>query len=347
MKLKAYFHKTLNSVLKILKRYNYTIIEKQHLYEWQRNLQTQPSYKPSALPKEAEEYLQLDNPRLQDLQSRYDSFNSEVTAPLTWTDDLVRPEDVLYPRGDNAYVWQLRGQNMNSMAYALTTYYVKSIDNLRLLEKLKEDNLFGNFTFHIGNKFISRDLLDSIMEIYFLEKHLNLSDLKDMTILDIGAGYGRLAHRMTSALPNIKEYLCTDGVAVSSFISDYYLRFRGLEDRAKVIPLDRIENTLCYKSVDLAINIHSFSECNISAIDWWMSLLKKSKVKYLMIVPNSGSHGGEHLLTNDGKDFGEVIEKHGYKLAVKNPKYRDPIVQKYAINPTYHYLFQLQESKPA
>ena len=185
------------------------------------------------------------------------------------------------------------------------------------------------------------------MEIYFLEKHLNLSDLKDLTILDIGAGYGRLAHRMASALPNIKEYLCTDGVAISSFISDYYLRFRGLEDRAKVIPLDRIENTLCYKSVDLAINIHSFSECTISAIDWWMSLLKKSKVKYLMIVPNSGDHGGDHLLTNDGKDFGEVIEKHGYKLAVKNPKYRDPIVQKYAINPTYHYLFQLQESKPA
>lgn len=66
-----------------------------------------------------------------------------------------------------------------------------------------------------------------------------------------------------------------------------------------------------------------------------------------MIVPNSGKHGGELLLTNDGKDFGEVIEKHGYKLVAKEPKYRDPVVQKYAINPTYHYLFELQKGKPA
>jgi hypothetical protein len=61
-----------------------------------------------------------------------------------------------------------------------------------------------------------------------------------------------------------------------------------------------------------------------------------------MIVPNANNHGGELLLTNDGKDFGEVIEKHGYTLVAKDPKYRDPVVQEYAINPTYHYLFELQ-----
>lgn len=341
--------KALNS---ILKRYDYEIIKiwrlqyyknlASNLYEWQKHPQTEPSYKQSELPIGSEEYLQLNNPRLQDLQTRYNSFNSKVTAPLVWTDDLVRPEDILYFRGDNAYVWQLRGANMNIMAYALTTYYVKSIDKLGLLEQVEEDNLFGNFTFHIDNKLISRDLLDSIMEIYFLEKHLNLSDSKDMTVLDIGAGYGRLAHRMTNALPNIKEYLCTDGVAISSFISEYYLRFRGLEDRAKVIPLDRIEKILSNRPVDLAVNIHSFSECKITAIDWWLSLLEKSKVKYLMIVPNSGKHGSELLLTNNGKNFGEIIEKHGYKLMAKDPKYRDPIVQEYAINYTYYYLFELQ-----
>lgn len=231
---------------------------------------------------------------------------------------------------------------MNIMAYALTTFYVKSIDNLGLLELLEEDDSFGIFTFRIGNRLMSRDLLDSIMEIYFLEKHLSLSLSKDMTILDIGAGYGRLAHRMVGALPNIQTYLCTDAVAISSFISEYYLRFRGIEGRAKVVPLDEIANTLRDRAVNIAVNIHSFSECRISDIDWWLSLLEKHRVKYLMIVPNSGSHGSERLLTNDGKDFGEVIEKHGYKLAAKDPKYREPVVQKYAVNPTYHYLFELQ-----
>lgn len=339
MGLKTYLRKALNS---LLKRYDYEIIESRRLYEWQKCPEAQPSYKQSRLTKEATDYLQQNNPRLQELQARYTIFSNEVTAPLVWTDGYVRPDDILYFRGDNAYVWQLRGPNMNIMAYALTTLYVKSIDNFGLLELLKEDDSFGIFTFRLDNRLMSRDLLDSIMEIYFLEKHLSLSLSKDMTILDIGAGYGRLAHRMVGALPNIQNYLCTDAFAISSFISEYYLRFRSIEGRAKVIPLDEIENTLRNRAVNIAVNIHSFSECRISDIDWWLSLLEKHGVKYLMIVPNSGNHGGERLLTNDGKDFGEVIEKHGYKLVTKDPKYRDPVVQKYAINPTYHYLFELQ-----
>ena len=78
---------------------------------------------------------------------------------------------------------------MDIMAYALTTYYVKSIDKLGLLDQLVEDDYFGNFTFLVDNKKISRDLLDSITEIYFLEKHLNVSSLVGLKVLDIGAGH--------------------------------------------------------------------------------------------------------------------------------------------------------------
>jgi len=337
MGMKTRLRKALNS---LLKHYGYEIIDSL-LYEWQKCPQTLASYKQSIMPKEAASYLQQNNPRLKDLQTRYTVFNNEVTAPLAWTDAYVRSFSMLSFRGDNAYIWQLRGPNMNIMAYALATFYVKSIDKLGLLEMLEEDDLFGNFAFSIDNRLISRDLLDSIMEIYFLEKHLNVSLSKDLTILDIGAGYGRLAHRMVGALPSIQNYFCTDAIAISTFISEYYLGFRNLEGRAKVVPLDEIENTLRNRAVNIAVNIHSFSECRISAIDWWLSLLEKYRVKYLMIVPNSGNHGGRLLLTNDGKDFGEVIEKHGYKLMAKDPKYRESVVQKYAINPTYHYLFEL------
>ena len=90
-------------------------------------------------------------------------------------------------------------------------------------------------------------------------------------MLDIGAGYGRLAHRMVSALPGVERYLCTDAVAVSTFVSDYYLRFRGME-KALAIPLDVIDNSLRDYPVDLAINIHSFSECQTRAIEWWIRL---------------------------------------------------------------------------
>lgn len=346
MQLKPYLQKVEKSAVYALNSLfgyrNYRLIEGRLLYEWQKASEEKPTYNRSALPEGASDYLHKDNPKLEHLNKNYNTFNTEVTTPLVWTDAHVKPDDVVYFRGDNAYVWQLRGQNMNIMGYALTTYYVKSIDKLGLLNLLKEDDLFGNFTFRIDNRVISRDLLDSIMEIYFLEKHLNISKLNKATILDIGAGYGRLAHRMASAIPQISSYLCTDAVAISSFISDYYIKFRKLDKIAKVIGLDAVEKTLGTEPVDIAINIHSFSECKISAIDWWLSLLSRYKVKYLMIVPNAGDHGGERLLTHENEDFGEVIEKHGYKLIAKEPKFRDPVVQKFGINPTYHYLFELQ-----
>ncbi len=346
MRIKPYLRKTWNSAHRLLNsglsHLHYKLVETELLYEWQVAPEPSLSYNPSKLPDGAANYLQATNPTLQNLQHQYTLFDKQVTTPLVWTDARVRPEDILYFRGDNAYVYQLRGPNMNIMAYALTTLYVKSIDSLGLLTRLSEDDCFGNYTFTIDNKCVSRDLLDSIMEIDFLEKHLNLSQSDDMTILDIGAGYGRLAHRMVTALPNIQRYLCTDAVAISSFISDYYLRFRGTTDKTQIVPLHNIETTLNQQPVKLAINIHSFSECTISAIAWWLALLQKQAVKYLMIVPNAGNHGGQQLLTHDGQDFGAVIEAHGYKLMAKEPKYRDLLIQQFAINPTYYYLFELQ-----
>ena len=335
MGMKRQLRKVLNS---LLKRYGYEIIDSRLLYEWQTTPQTGLSYNRSRLPDDAVGYLKPSNPRLRELQARYADFDNDVTNPLVWTQDYISPDDLLYFRGDNGYLWQLRGlnMNMNVMGYALTTYYVRSIDKLGLLDKLDEDDLFGIFCFNIDNRLVSRDLLDSIIEIYFLEKYLSFSTSKSLTLLDIGAGYGRLAHRMLNALPNIAAYLCTDAVPASTFISEYYLRYRNLEGRAKVVPLDEVEHILRNYTVDIAVNIHSFSECRLPAIEWWFSILAKYRIPNLMIVPNP-----PELRTNDGVDFGDIVKKHGYKLIAKDPKYSDSVLQKYAINPNYHYLFEL------
>lgn len=320
----------------LVQHFGYRIVADRNLYEWQKTpFETQPRM--SKLPEDAANYLVVNNPRLRELQTRYADFNSGVTAPLTWTDTYVRPEEMLHFRGDNAYVWQARTMSMNIMAYALTMYYAKSIDDLGLLENLEEDDYFGVHNYAIDDRLVSRDLLDSISEIYFLEKHLNVSSHANLSVLDIGAGYGRLAHRMISSLPNIAQYLCTDAYPISTFISEYYLRFRNLERKAKVVPLDEIEHVLGSSAVDIAVNIHSFSECRISAIEWWLSLLAKRRIRNLMIVPNPPD-----LRTNDGIDFGNIIEKHGYQLVAKDPKYRDPVVHEFAINPSYYYLFELR-----
>jgi|GEM_PF-6247832 hypothetical protein len=36
-----------------------------------------------------------------------------------------------------------------------------------------------------------------------------------------------------------------------------------------------------------------------------------------------------------------VLTRHGYRLVAKEAKYLDPLVQHYAMNPTYYYLFAL------
>lgn len=341
MGVKKYIRKILN---KVLIHYGYEAIPIDILYDWQKQNYFQGGRKnnyESNVPEGARSHLRVNNPKLIELQKRYSVLDKAVTAPGLWKNDYLRAEDILYFRGDNAYVFQLRGENMNIMGYALTLFYLKSIDKLDLLSKLKEDDFFGIFTFTIDDKLVSRDLLDSIIEIYFIENHLNISSsCGNFNILDIGAGYGRLAHRFINAIPNV-HYYCTDAIALSTFISDYYLRFRKLEGRAKVVPLNEIEDLLKKQPIDIALNIHSFSECRISAVEWWASLLSKSRVRYLMIVPNSLDHGGTLLLTNDREDIKGIVEKHGYKLIFKDPKYRDPVLQKYAINPTYHYLFEL------
>jgi len=321
---------------KSLARYQYDIVPKTFIYDWQRgDLEQEP--RKIILPKNAREFLVSDNPVLLELEERFQNSDYPSDDVLKWTEDIVKAEDILYFRGHNAYVYQKGSCNRNLFGYLLAYYYTKSIDTMGLLDILKEDTAFGSITYDFDQLLVSRDLIDSILEIYFLENNLGIMSWNELSVLDIGAGYGRLAYRMSEALPNLKSYNCTDAIAVSSFIADYYLSYRGIKDKAGVIYLDRVKEDLEKGSVDLAVNIHSFSECTVNAIEWWLDLLAEKEVPNLIIVPNSG----EELLTNDGQDFLPLIEKYGYHLAALEPKYKDPVVQKYALNPDHYHLFKI------
>lgn len=312
------------------------------VYEWQRRGAAGPGRLDAPLSPDARAYLKSDNPKLLDLERRYAAFNSAVTTPLLWRVGHLRDEEIPSFRGDNAYVWQVRGMNSNVLGYGLTYYFLKSIDRLDLLGRMAEDGAFGCFSFEVGGSHVSRDLLDSIAEIYFLERHLQISEKSDFRILDIGAGYGRLAYRATSAWPGLGGYLCTDAVASSTFLSDFYLKYRGLGDgKARAVPLDEIEATVASGRIDLAVNIHSFSECQPATIDWWTGLIARNGVKHLMIVPNHTDSTGRQVLLNDKTPFTSILEKHGYRLVASEPKYGDPVVQRYGIFPAQHFLFEL------
>jgi hypothetical protein len=305
------------------------------------------SYRTTPLTPEAEAYLTRDNPRLRTLQERYRRMMLPVVDHSKWTPDFVETDiDLRYFRGENSYVAQHRDFNAVS-DYLLTAYYLKSIDRLGLFERLDEDELFGVCAFSFnGERLISRDLLDSITEIYFLEDTLGLSQRSDFTILDIGAGYGRLAHRLTTAFPAQLRALCVDAVPESTFLSEFYLRFRGVDDRARVVPCDEIEQTLASQQIDLVTNIHVFSTCTRTTVCSWLDLIRRHKVPYVMIVPNASNHGGTRLITTEkdyqGIDYLPELEVRDYKLVGQRPKFLAHSVQKHGVSPTCHYLFRLQ-----
>lgn len=267
------------------------------------------------LPAGAEETLRADNPRLTELREAYDALTYPSAVPSQWSDAFLKKNlSLAWFRGDNAYVWQLRlftgGAKTRNYLAMLD---IESRDKLGLFGKLKEDGLFGAFTFAFGDRVVSRDLLDSINEINYLDEHIGLSSMAAPTVLDIGAGYGRLAWRMDEALPNLGAYDCTDGVPISTFLCEYHLGFRKASDKVRVVPLSEIDTLR--DSYTVAVNVHSFSEQTHASINWWLGEIAKRDITWLMIVPNTP---GELLSTEVGgsrEDFMPDVLAAGYELA--------------------------------
>jgi hypothetical protein len=306
-----------------------------------RSAYTPASYAAAPLPAGAAEVLRWDHPRLLELRSRYRAFAAMV--PSQWTEGFVSREiDLQHFRGDNAYLWQLRNEG-DEARYLLTTYHVQETDRLGLLDRLREDGLFGAYCFDFnGRMLVSRDLLDSVLEINFLNRHLDIAARPGLTILDIGAGYGRLAYRLATALPELGRIYCTDAVPESTFLCEYYLQFRRVADRAEVVPLDEAALRLESARIDLATNIHSFSECTLASVTWWLELLRRAGVRHLMLA---AVNDGRLLTTErDGNriDFMAAIEASGFRLATVEKKYEGaPSLQRLGIAPdTVHFLFE-------
>ena len=347
MPIPAFLKRHLDAALA---RRGFERIASRLVYPWQRAPVDLPSHSGAPLPAGAEEALRADHPRLQELTRAYRELDSPLARDPVWTPELLATADLRQFRGDNPYVFQLRGRNLNELGYAVSYYCagrIAEVERLQLLDRLEEDGLFGVHTFSIDGRRVSRDLLDSALELAFLERHLGISHGPVRTILDIGAGYGRLAHRGVTAFPETTRWLCADAIPTSTFLCEYYLGFRGVAGRpdspARVVPLHELEPAIAPGTVDIAVNIHSFSECSPAAIDAWLALLAGKQVGHLMIVPNAIAGDGVTMLTNAGVDFTRIVLRHGYRHVASEPKYPDPVVQEYGVSPAAHLLFRLED----
>lgn len=316
----------------------YELVPSHLMYPWQKSPWVAKSNGVAT-----DDYLSVDNPRLRDLREKYSTFGGPASAPVVWTDGYVTQGHLRSFRGENGYVWQTRHRNHNELGYALSYYYTHAHDHLRLLDRLTEDGAFGAHVFQVAGRSVSRDLLDSVNELNFLDQAIGLASKKDAVVLDIGAGYGRLAHRAIAGLPSIASYLCTDAVAESTFLCEYYLRGRGVSDRAQAVPLDRIESVLTSQPVDLVVNIHSWPECHPDAVKWWVRLVARQRVPYIFVVTNAVS-SERPMCTNRGEDLSGAMVENGYKLALRRAKYADEVVQNYGVSPATYFLWELAQA---
>lgn len=276
------------------------------------------------------EYLTRDNPRLLQLESDYAALDLPF-GHTQWKDHQNVGVDIANFRANGAYLGQ-GGLNREAQYRAMYDYVV-SIDRYHFLDTLTEDNDFGTLTYEYDGKVVSRDLCDSIMEMSFIKEALGEFPRR---WLDVGAGYGRLAHRMAVAAPDTVVW-CTDAVPVSTFLCEFYLSYRQVSHG--ILPLPTIL-TLDPGQIDLACNIHSFSEMSASAISFWLDKLVLWNVPYFFLVP----HDSRFVCVNeDGSigDFRPLLDQHGYKLIYEKPKYPPGIDGLYP--EVVRYMYKLEQ----
>lgn len=278
-------------------------------------------------------------PRLDDLRRRYARVQLPVAVHSVWGDNKGKGAqtgigwgglDLRRFRAHNAYVWDYGGNNLllGQLRYHVYAESMRARDPAGLLARLDEDGAFGCFTYDhplLGK--VSRDRLDSVLELNFLQRHLGLLDRTDLRVLDVGAGYGRMAYRTLTANPALAAYTCVDAVPESTFLSQFYLRHRGLADRVEVIPLDQLEAGTANRTFDLALNIHSFSECTYGAIEWWLRKLCALGVRHLLIAPNDPTRFLSTEVDRTNRDYAPLLSECGFRQIAYEPVFAEPQVQ--------------------
>ena len=150
---------------------------------------------------------------------------------------------------------------------------------------------------------VTRMWLDGNVEIDFIRR--NIPNMERLRVLDIGAGYGRLAVMMR---PLVKEYTCVDPVKISTEICRAYTaRF---DSRVITLGIEEFSNSNA--KYDLAINIHCWNECTLEQVEAWIQAIADRKIPYLFTVDH-GRPGEAYNAWNNTGSFRPVIENH-YRL---------------------------------
>ena len=174
-----------------------------------------------------------------------------------------------------------------------------SRDKWGLLDRLEEPTLGdGDVVMH-GGKRLSLDFLQSVDEFYLIQDALGLKQEDAVVFCEVGAGYGRLADVVLSAMPNA-QFLIFD-LPESLVLAQYYLTTRfpkrraalypesaavlaaGFKDHDIVFGVPELLKTVPKKSVNVFINIFSFMEMSREQIEAYFGIVADREMGALFL----------------------------------------------------------------
>lgn len=207
---------------------------------------------------------------------------------------------------------------------------------------LGEDGAFGAVS-HIASDgtVLTRDLLDSAAEIGFLLEHLDAPVLD--SVVDIGSGYGRLAHRISALRPNA-TVICADEVPSSRRICEGYLTRRGVTGFA-IADFQDAGQLVARHRPRLATAVHSFPEMPIERIQAWLQLLADEGVEWVFLVPNEPDRLKSTELDGSRHGFLDVLNGAGYQLTALGWKYPSGEKDAYSTNLVYQDQYRLYRQR--
>jgi putative sugar O-methyltransferase len=169
-------------------------------------------------------------------------------------------------------------------------------DKWGLLDRLEEPELGdGDIVMH-GGKRLSLDFLQSVDEFYRIQEALGFKQDDAVVFCEVGAGYGRLADVVLSAMPNAK-FIIFD-LPESLVLAQYYLTTRfpkrraalypesagvlssaaGLKDFDLIFGVPELLKTVPKKSVQVFINIFSFMEMSREQIEAYFGIVAEREM---------------------------------------------------------------------
>lgn len=200
-------------------------------------------------------------------------------------------------------MYQAQHQSEEAYARALD----RAIKGVLALEPTDLDKEYGARCVKIRDGEYTRQFIDSHLEMQFLERHLPMSRVG---VLDIGAGYGRLARFLSKLYvrPVVYPLIYTvDAIPVSTWLCESYCTGTNVE----TLTLKQFEARYTTLDIDLVVNIHSWNECTYDQVARWLEYVQRTKALYLFTVTYNYYKGiTYHTNQPDHKSFRPLIEKH-------------------------------------